>query len=76
MKKEVFLDRAEKAASCLLPNTCLGIGVQIIASFEDLQVGVQWSSISDPPSIDENFSLGSTMMMMLVQSLICGILTW
>jgi len=67
---------AEKSAACLLPNTCLGIGVQIIAKFEELQVGVQWSSIADPPSIDENYSLGGAIIMMLVQSLICGILTW
>lgn len=68
--------RSQKAAACLLPNTCLGIGVQIIAKLEELQVGVQWDSISKPPTIDENFSLSLVMIMMLVQAAVCWILTW
>ncbi|XP_065052485.1 phospholipid-transporting ATPase ABCA3-like isoform X1 [Rhopilema esculentum] len=70
------MSTSEKAAACLLPNTCLGIGVQIISKYEEAQIGVNWSNFNDPPTIDENFSLAMVVAMMVVQSVVCWILTW
>eukprot|EP00794_Sanderia_malayensis_P017576 gene17576-19328_t len=70
------MSKSSKAAACLLPNTCLGIAVQIITKFEAAQTGVQWSTFADPPSVDDNFSLAATVLMMFVQAFICWVLTW
>eukprot|EP00794_Sanderia_malayensis_P017572 gene17572-19324_t len=71
-----FALRSAKAALCLLPNTCLGVGVQVITKMEAARVGVQWSTLNDPPSIDDNFSLSMVFLMMLVQSFMWWVITW
>ena len=69
-------DRAEKAASCLLPNTCLGIATRIIAKFETLEVGMTWDQVSRSPSPDDDFSFSWVLGMFAIQIAIYGILTW
>ncbi len=61
---------------CLLPNSCLGIGVRVISQMEISQIGAQWSSMLDPPTVDDNFSLAGVLVMMLAQSLMWFIITW
>ena len=73
---EFNLPRSQKAAACLLPNTCLGIAVQIFTKLEAAQVGVTWKNFADPPTADDNFSLALVWLMMIVQCLVCWILTW
>ena len=68
--------RGEKAASCLLPNTCLGIATRIIAKFESLEVGLTWSRVGSSPSADDDFSFAYVLGMFIVQSIIYGIITW
>lgn len=68
--------RGEKAASCLLPNTCLGIATRIIAKFESLEVGLTWSRVGRSPAPDDDFSFAYVLGMFIVQSIIYGIITW
>lgn len=71
-----FFARSEKAASCLLPNTCLGIATLIIAKFESIEVGLTWDRVSTSPSPDDNFSFSWVLGMLVIQSLIFGVITW
>ena len=68
--------RSQKAAACLLPNTCLGIGVKVLTQLESVQVGGQWKHISDHASIDDNSSLILVIAMFLSQSVLWLIITW
>ena len=68
--------RGEKAASCLLPNTCLGIATRIIAKFESLEVGLTWSRVSRSPAPDDDFSFAYVLGMFIVQSIMYGVITW
>lgn len=68
--------RSQKAAACILPNTCLGIGVKILTQLESVQVGGQWKNISDHASIDDNSSLILVITMFLSQSMLWLIITW
>ncbi|KAJ7352721.1 hypothetical protein OS493_034326 [Desmophyllum pertusum] len=70
------LSKGEKAAACLLPNTCLGIATRIIAKFESLEVGLTWGRVSRSPSADDDFSFDMVLGMLVVQSLVYGIITW
>ena len=68
--------RSEKAAACLLPNTCLGIATRIIAKFESIEVGLTWDRVSASPSPDDDFSFSWVLGMLIIQSLIFAIITW
>ena len=71
-----FYCRAEKAASCLLPNTCLGIATYIIARFESNEVGLTWDKVSASPTPEDDFSFSMVLGMFVVQSIIYGIIAW
>ncbi|XP_073229976.1 phospholipid-transporting ATPase ABCA3-like [Porites lutea] len=70
------LSRAEKAASCLLPNTCLGIATYIIARFESNEVGLTWDKVSASPTPEDDFSFSMVLGMLIIQSIIYGIIAW
>ena len=71
-----FYCRAEKAASCLLPNTCLGIATYIIARFESNEVGLTWDKVSASPTPEDDFSFSMVLGMLIIQSIIYGIIAW
>ena len=71
-----FYCRAEKAASCLLPNTCLGIATYIIARFESNEVGLTWDKVSASPTPEDGFSFSMVLGMLIIQSIIYGIIAW
>lgn len=70
------LTRSEKAAACLLPNTCLGIATRIIAKFESIEVGLTWDRVSASPSPDDDFSFSWVLGMLIIQSIIFALITW
>lgn len=72
----LFYCRAEKAASCLLPNTCLGIATYIIARFESNEVGLTWDKVSASPTPEDDFSFSMVLGMLIIQSIIYGIIAW
>ncbi|XP_057304734.1 phospholipid-transporting ATPase ABCA3-like [Hydractinia symbiolongicarpus] len=65
-----------KAASCLLPNSCLGIMIHIISQRESSQVGVTWDNLSENTSVDDNYTLGQAFGMLIFDCILYGILTW
>ena len=65
-----------KFGCCLLPNTCLGIAVQIIARKETSQVGIKWDTISEAPSVDDSFSLGNALGVLIFDCFLYGFFTW
>lgn len=68
--------RSEKAAVCLLPNSCLGIAVRILAKFESNEVGLTWDKASSSPSADDDFSFSWVLGMFVIQSLFYAVITW
>ncbi|XP_067040088.1 phospholipid-transporting ATPase ABCA3-like [Acropora muricata] len=77
-QQEVYetLSRSEKAAVCLLPNSCLGIAVRILAKFESNEVGLTWDKASSSPSAEDDFSFSWVLGMFVTQSLFYAVITW
>ena len=66
-----------KAASCLLPNSCLGIMVRIISQRETARIGVDWNNFNKGTDVKgENFTLGQAFGILLIDCLLYGLLTW
>ncbi|XP_033630935.1 ATP-binding cassette sub-family A member 3-like [Asterias rubens] len=65
-----------KIASCLISNTAMGLGAQIIALFEGTGEGIQWDTINKPFSVDDDFTLLQVMMMMVLDIILYGVFTW
>ncbi|KAH8273382.1 hypothetical protein KR018_002047 [Drosophila ironensis] len=55
----------------LLCNTAMSFGVGLILDFEGNGEGLQWGNFFSPVSVDEPLTVGATMMMMLLSSVIC-----
>uniref|UniRef100_A0A8C4QFV7 ABC transporter domain-containing protein n=1 Tax=Eptatretus burgeri TaxID=7764 RepID=A0A8C4QFV7_EPTBU len=71
-----FMTLSEKLASCILSNVGMALGAQLIGMFEGKGTGVQWDSLVEPVSIDDNFTLGHVLLMLIVDSIIYGLLAW
>ena len=61
--------------SCLLSNTALGFGIEVIARLEQQTVGLSWSNIAEPITIDDNFNMAWVLMMLLIDSVLYLTLT-
>eukprot|EP00111_Clytia_hemisphaerica_P020496 TCONS_00060371-protein len=70
------LSNGAKFGCCLLPNTCLGIAIQIISRKESSQVGIRWNTVSQAPSVDDDFSLGNCFGVLIFDCFLFGFLTW
>ncbi|XP_047137876.1 phospholipid-transporting ATPase ABCA3 isoform X1 [Hydra vulgaris] len=70
------LSRAGKTGSCVLPNTCLGIIVQLISQWEAGKVGVQFNNLNSYFTVDDNFTIGQAFGMLIFDCFFYGILTW
>jgi len=71
-----LFSRGAKFGCCLLPNTCLGIAIQIISRKESSQIGMKWEEIGRPPSVDDDFSLGNCLGVLIFDCIIFAFLTW
>lgn len=56
----------EKMLLCLLSNTAMAFGFQIIIRLEGTSEGLQWNNFWRPVSVDDNISIGLIMIMLLV----------
>ncbi|XP_062578105.1 phospholipid-transporting ATPase ABCA3-like, partial [Saccostrea cucullata] len=65
-----------KVASCLPFNTAMAMGFNIIGIHEGTGEGAQWSNFNKPPSVDDNFSLGGVMLMLILDIVIHLLVTW
>lgn len=70
------LSMSSKIASCLIPNIAMSLGCQIIGMFEGTGCGVHWNNIFNGVSVDDNFSLMHTILMMVLDSIICLLIVW
>lgn len=63
-------ERNAKLASSLLCNSAMGFGFSVMSQYETAGVGIQWHNLFQPVSPDNNLTLGSIMVVMLVASVI------
>ena len=65
-----------KISSCILSNTCLGLGVKVIARLEVREEGLQWDNASDRLSSDDDFHMGYVFMMLILDAIVYYVIAW
>uniref|UniRef100_A0A6I8PBH8 ATP binding cassette subfamily A member 3 n=1 Tax=Ornithorhynchus anatinus TaxID=9258 RepID=A0A6I8PBH8_ORNAN len=70
------MSHSQKLASCLISNVAMAMGAQLIGMFEGKETGVQWSELTKPVSVDDNFTLAQVLGMLLLDSVLYGLVTW
>ncbi|XP_063286648.1 phospholipid-transporting ATPase ABCA3 [Pelobates fuscus] len=71
-----IITHSEKLASCLISNVGMAMGAQIIGMFEGKGTGAQWSNLLTPVSVDDNFTLGQVLLMLLFDSFLYSVVGW
>ncbi|XP_048742099.2 phospholipid-transporting ATPase ABCA3-like [Ostrea edulis] len=66
----------QKFASCLPFNTAMAIGFNIIGIHEGTGEGAQWDNFYKTPSVDDNFTLGGVMLVLVLDIVIHLLITW
>ncbi|XP_053685902.1 phospholipid-transporting ATPase ABCA3-like [Sabethes cyaneus] len=59
-----------KLALCLFHNSAMSFGFMLMMRHEGTTNGVQWSNLFSPVTVDDELSVGLTMVMLLVDSVI------
>ncbi|CAC5380658.1 ABCA3 [Mytilus coruscus] len=70
------LSLTTKLTSSLISNVAMSYGGQVIGMFEGTGAGVQWNTLTQGASVDDNFSLAYIMMMLVADTVLYGIITW
>ena len=70
------MSRSSRIAACLDFNVAMAYGSFLIGQWEGEGSGVQWSNLSKGVSIDDPFSFGDVLLMMFIDCIVYGILTW
>ena len=65
-----------KIGACLLSNTCLGLGVEVLSRLEQRQEGLQWDNFVTPLSADDNFNMAWVFGMLLIDAVVYMALAW
>lgn len=65
-----LLTLAQKLLVSLFSNTAMAFGFQLIIRWEGTGEGLQWSNLFQPLSVDENFNVGYTWVMLIVDSIL------
>lgn len=65
-----LLPQYVKMLCCALTNTPISFACQIICMFEGTGDGLQWSSINDGSTPDDNFSMAYALLMMVVNGIV------
>ena len=65
-----------KSLASLLSTTGFGLGAKYFAFYEIEGVGVQWNNLAISPVEDDQYNLMLVLMMMFLDALIYGLLTW
>uniref|UniRef100_A0AAY4BAQ1 ABC transporter domain-containing protein n=1 Tax=Denticeps clupeoides TaxID=299321 RepID=A0AAY4BAQ1_9TELE len=71
-----LLSYAQKASACLISNVAMAMGAQLIGMFEGKGSGIQWSTMFEPVTVDDDFSLGQVMAMLLLDAVLYGLVAW
>ncbi|OWF51665.1 ATP-binding cassette sub-family A member 3-like [Mizuhopecten yessoensis] len=70
------MSRSEKLATCLIFNTGMALGVNTIGIYEGTGDGARWTNFYKPATVDDNFSLLDSMIMLLADSVLYLLVTW
>ncbi|XP_063790760.1 phospholipid-transporting ATPase ABCA3 [Pseudophryne corroboree] len=71
-----IITHSEKLVSCLISNVGMAMGAQLIGMFEGKGTGAQWSNLFTPVSVDDNFTLGQVLGLLLLDSILYSIIGW
>ncbi|XP_055991191.1 phospholipid-transporting ATPase ABCA3 [Sorex fumeus] len=71
-----WMTQNQKLVSCLLSNMAMAMGAQLLGKFEAKGVGVQWRDLLSPVNVDDNFSFGHALGMLLLDSLLYCLVAW
>ncbi|XP_066910613.1 phospholipid-transporting ATPase ABCA3-like [Clytia hemisphaerica] len=70
------MTRGSKILASLDFQVGMAYGSYLIGQWEGEGSGVQWSNISSGVSVDDPFTFGDVLLMMVVDCLVYGVLTW
>lgn len=59
-----------------MSTTAFGLGSKYFALYEVAGVGIQWRTINQSPVEGDDFNLGLSMMMLIIDAAVYGVLTW
>uniref|UniRef100_A0A7N4V510 ABC transporter domain-containing protein n=1 Tax=Sarcophilus harrisii TaxID=9305 RepID=A0A7N4V510_SARHA len=70
------LSYRQKLLSCLLSNVAMALGILLIVNFEKKGIGMQWKEFMSPINVNDNFTLGHVVLMLLYDSVFYGLVAW
>lgn len=79
IREEVAHDKItafEKCIASLMSTTAFGLGSKYFALYEVAGVGIQWKTFSQSPVEGDDFNLMLSMMMLIIDAAVYGVLTW
>uniref|UniRef100_F6S4S8 ATP-binding cassette sub-family A member 2 n=1 Tax=Monodelphis domestica TaxID=13616 RepID=F6S4S8_MONDO len=79
IREEVAHDKItafEKCIASLMSTTAFGLGSKYFALYEVAGVGIQWHTFSQSPVEGDDFNLLLSMMMLIADAVVYGVLTW
>ncbi|MGH0160942.1 UNVERIFIED_CONTAM: hypothetical protein FKN15_044125 [Acipenser sinensis] len=79
IREEVAHDKItafEKCIASLMSTTAFGLGSKYFALYEVAGVGIQWHTIHQSPVEGDDFNLLLSMMMLIIDATVYGVLTW
>ncbi|NXA54996.1 ABCA2 protein, partial [Nothocercus julius] len=79
IREEVAHDKItafEKCIASLMSTTAFGLGSKYFALYEVAGVGIQWHTLSQSPVEGDDFNLLLSMMMLSIDAVVYGVLTW
>ncbi|XP_061580685.1 phospholipid-transporting ATPase ABCA1-like [Cololabis saira] len=71
-----YIGYGAKVFASLLSPVAFGFGCEYFSLFEEQGVGIQWSNLVSSPVQEDDFSLRSAIVLMYVDSVLYGVLTW
>ncbi|XP_072287523.1 ATP-binding cassette sub-family A member 2 isoform X4 [Pyxicephalus adspersus] len=79
IREEVAHDKItafEKCIASLMSTTAFGLGSKYFALYEVAGVGIQWKTLSQSPVEGDDFNLMLSIMMLNIDAMVYGVLTW
>lgn len=65
-----------KIAISLLSNSCVGLGIDVFTLFEITGDGAQWKDLFKAASFDNDFKVGYTFIMLIVDAILYMVIAW
>ena len=65
-----------KVGSCLLSNTCMGLGITVISRLELHEEGLTLENAAQPLSFEDDFHMGWVYGMLLLNTIVYYVLAW